>query len=184
MSVTDISALAGSQRIVVVGSSGSGKTTLADQLAVRLGVPHIELDALNWEANWIAAPTEVFRERVQAATNAPAWVLDGNYSKARDIVWSRADTLIWLDYSLGLILTRLTRRTARRIFTKQELWSGNRESWTMPFQLSADKNIFLWTIASYRRRHRDYPAQLALPEYAHLKVLRLKTPRETARLFA
>jgi len=31
------------KRIVVVGASGSGKTTLAQQLALRLDVPHVEL---------------------------------------------------------------------------------------------------------------------------------------------
>lgn len=44
------------ERIVVVGTSGSGKTTLARDLARRLGFSHIELDALNWEADWVTAP--------------------------------------------------------------------------------------------------------------------------------
>ena len=50
-------------RIVVVGVTGSGKSTLARQLAERYGVRHVELDALNWEANWVPAPTEVLRAR-------------------------------------------------------------------------------------------------------------------------
>ena len=53
-------------RVVVVGSTGSGKTTLARQLSRLLDVPHTELDALNWEANWTAAPTDVFRQRRRA----------------------------------------------------------------------------------------------------------------------
>ena len=39
-------------RIAVVGSSGSGKSTLARRLAVELGLTHIELDAINWQAGW------------------------------------------------------------------------------------------------------------------------------------
>ena len=71
-----------------------------------------------------------FRERVEEATEAPAWVADGNYSEVRDIVWGRADTLIWLDYPLHVSLRRLVPRTLRRALTGEELWSGNREPWT------------------------------------------------------
>src|SRR5205809_1832315 len=88
------------RRVVVVGTTGSGKTTLAGRLAQRLGVPHVELDALHWEANWVEAGDEVFRERAARALTGSAWVVDGNYSKVRDIVWGRADMVVWLDYPL------------------------------------------------------------------------------------
>ena len=124
------------QRLVVVGTSGSGKTTLARRLAAALAVPHIELDALHWEANWQEAPVEVFRERTRAAVAAAAWAADGNYSVVRDIVWSRADTLVWLDYALPVILWRLLIRTARRVAWREELWNGNRETWAAQLSLS------------------------------------------------
>jgi shikimate kinase len=114
-------------RIVVVGTTGSGKTTLAGELAQRLEVSHVELDALHWEPHWVEAPIEIFRERVVHAVSGEAWVTDGNYSAVRDIVWSCADTIVWLDYSLPTILYRLARRTFRRIFTREELWNGNKE---------------------------------------------------------
>src|SRR5688500_3597481 len=47
------------KRIIVVGSSGSGKSTLGEQLAARLDVPFIELDALYWEPGWVEAEREV-----------------------------------------------------------------------------------------------------------------------------
>ena len=55
------------KRVVVVGVSGSWKTTMGAGLAEKLGVPHVELDALNWESNLEMAPDEVFRERVSSA---------------------------------------------------------------------------------------------------------------------
>ena len=166
-------------RIVVVGTTGSGKTTLAGELAQRLEVPHVELDALHWEPNWVEAPIEIFRERVVHAVSGEAWVIDGNYSAVRDIVWSRADTIVWLDYSLPIILCRLTRRTFRRIFTREELWKGNKERMWVQF-LSRD-SIFLWALKTYRRRRREYPKLLSSPEYTHLHLVHLHSPRQARR---
>jgi adenylate kinase family enzyme len=94
------------RRVAVVGTSGSGKTTLARRLAQRLGVPHVELDALHWEADWTPVQREVFRERVSRVLDGDAWTTDGNYSAVRDIVWGRADTVVWLDYALGVVMER------------------------------------------------------------------------------
>lgn len=163
-------------RYAIVGTSGSGKTTLARQIAERLGIPHIEQDALHWEADWAAAPLDVMRERIKQATNAPSWALDGNYSKTRDIVWSRATHLIWLDYPFPLVFWRILYRTLRRVVLREELWNGNRESLRMMF---SRESILVWVITTYHRRKREYPELLARPEHGHLTVYRFRSPRET-----
>ncbi len=165
------------RRIVVIGTSGSGKTTTARQLAQRLGCPHVELDALHWEPNWTEAPLDVFRTRVAEALAGDAWVTDGNYSQVRDIAWGRADTVVWLDYSLPVVLWRVVWRTLRRSLTREELWSGNRES--LRKALFSRDSIVLWSLQTYHRRRREYPALFARPEYAHLAVVRLPSPRAT-----
>jgi adenylate kinase family enzyme len=167
------------RRIAIVGNSGAGKTTLARTLAQRLALSHVELDALYHERGWTPATLENFRERAAAATAVDAWVLDGNYSQVRDIVWGQADTLIWLDYPLPFMLARLARRTFRRLRTREELWNGNREEWRNHF-FSKD-SLFLWTIKVHRRRRREYPQHLQQPEHAHLNVLRFRTANETQR---
>ena len=53
------------QRICVSGTSGAGKTTLARQVAQKLNIPHFELDSLFWEPNWVTAPRDIFRRRVE-----------------------------------------------------------------------------------------------------------------------
>jgi adenylate kinase family enzyme len=166
------------QRISVVGTSGSGKTTLARQLAQRLGYAHIELDALHWGPEWQMPTVEGFRATVaEAISQHEQWVIDGNYSRARDIVWARADTVVWLNYPLPLILWRLFLRTLRRTFTREELWSGNRESFRQAF--FSRNSILLWAINSYPHRRREYPELFARPEYAHLQTVHLRSPRQT-----
>jgi adenylate kinase family enzyme len=163
------------QRIVVVGVSGAGKTTFARQLALQLDYPHIEMDAVHWLPDWIEMPVEQFRDHIKAALCGDHWVIDGNYSKVRDIVWSRADTIIWLDYSLALILARLFWRTVRRIVTRETLWNGNRENLRNQFQRDS---IMLWALRTYFKYRRSYPVLFQQPHHAHLNILRLTSPQE------
>jgi adenylate kinase family enzyme len=162
-------------RIVVVGTSGSGKTTVARELARRHGVPHVELDALNHGPGWVETSDEEFRRRVAEATEAGGWVVDGNYErKFGDLVLRRADTVVWLDVPLRIALTRVTRRTIRRIRTGEELWSGNRESWRASF-VGWD-SLIVWTIRSHLRYRRTRAEQLA--RHPNLRVVRLRSARE------
>jgi len=164
------------QRISVIGTSGSGKTTVARRAAEALGVPHVELDALHWEPGWEEAPLEVFRARVIDAIRGDRWVVDGNYSKVRDIVWGGADTVLWLDYPFHTLFMRLLLRTLRRIILRERLWNDNRESLRM--MLSRD-SILLWAINSYPRRKAEFPELMSDPEHAHVQFLRHRSPRET-----
>src|SRR5689334_22685652 len=102
-------------RLVILGASGVGKSTLAERVARLRDCPHVELDALHWEPNWTPADPAAFRARITAATADDAWVVSGNYLAAtRDTLWPRADTLVWLDYSLPRAFWQTLRRTARR----------------------------------------------------------------------
>lgn len=166
------------RKVVVVGTTGSGKTTVARELAARLGVPHLELDALHWGPNWSVPSKEEFRARVAGALVGDAWVVDGNYSKVRDIVWGRADTLVWLDYRLIVILRQVIARTVRRAVSGERLWSGNRERFLSTFSRDS---IILWALKTYRRRLREYVELPRKAEYSHLSVVRLRSAQETRR---
>ena len=161
-------------RIAVVGTSGSGKTTLARQLAQRLRIPHIELDAIYWGPDWTPAPPDVFRERATVALNGRTWTVDGNYSAVRDVVWRRADTLVWLDYPLPVVIGRVTSRTIHRAVTGERLWSNNREN--LRQALFSRDSMILYALRTYRRRRKQYPLLLGDPQYAHLHVVRLQWP--------
>ena len=119
-------------RLVIVGTSGSGKTTMAKALSRALGVPRIELDAINWRPGWydiaVHEPDEFFR-LVAAAAAGEAWVIDGNYSKARDAHWARATAFVWMDPERSVVMRQVVWRSFSRAVTKRELWpgSGNKE---------------------------------------------------------
>jgi adenylate kinase family enzyme len=168
-------------RIVVVGTTSSGKSTLAGQLAEIIGGDYIELDALHWEPNWVEAPDEVFRMRVQTAIRSKIWVVAGNYSVVRDVIWPRAEAVIWLDYPFRIVFWRLLKRTIHRAVTREELWNGNRETFWMHLKLWSEESLFHWLFKTYWRRKREYPMLFALPDNAHLKIIHFKHPKETEK---
>lgn len=165
------------QRISVVGTSGSGKTTLARQVSQILGITHIELDMLHWEANWLEVPDEVMQERVIQALSSNSWVVDGNYSQVRDIIWTKADTVVFLDYSFLVVMNRLLRRTFWRSITQQEVCNCNRESLKKAF-FSRDSILF-WMLQTYSKNRKQYPILLQKPEYAHINLVHLISPQIT-----
>jgi adenylate kinase family enzyme len=165
------------KRIVIIGTSASGKTTLAAALAAVLQIPHIELDALHWQPGWVANPKEEFIRQAELATRAPAWVVDGNYSKGHHVIWPRADTLIWLDYAFPLIWGRLFSRTLWRLLSQEECCNGNRETWRQT--LSRD-SLFVWVFQSHWRHRRRYEQALVDPALAHMCKLRFRSPQATA----
>lgn len=167
------------RRIVVIGVTSAGKSTLAENLAQKLGLDFIELDALHWEPNWVGAPDEVFLQRVDAATRAPAWALAGNYSRARELTWPRAEAIVWLDYPFWTVFWRLVTRTIRRWWTRELLWGTNRENLWSHFKLWSDDSLVHWLFKTYNRRKREIPLQLSLPAHAHLKLFHFKNPEET-----
>ncbi len=167
------------QHIVVIGTTSSGKSTLAERLAAKIDGSFIDLDALHWEPNWQAAPLEVFRERVRNSTQASAWVVAGNYHVVRDLIWPRADVIIWLDYSLPRIFWQLTRRTFARWWNQELLWGTNRENLWTHFKLWSPDSLYHWLFKTYWRRKREIPQLLRQPEHQHLKLLRFASPKAT-----
>lgn len=166
------------QRIVIVGNSATGKTTLARELSARLGCPYIERDALQWEADWKSSTDATFRTRVIEAVKGERWVADGNFSRVRNEVWGRADTLIWLDYPLWFVMWRLIKRSWQRIRQQEVLWNGNRENWV---HLLGWDGVFMWTLKAHFRHQREYPKLLQEPQFKHLHVAHLHSEKATRK---
>ena len=166
------------QRLVVIGVTSSGKSTLAENLAKLFDLHYIELDALNWEPNWQTAPLDVFRSRVEKETQAKKWIVAGNYHVVRDLIWPKAEAVLWLDYPLTIVLGQLTRRTFKRWWSQELLWGTNRETLWKHLKFWSDDSLYHWLFKTYWRRKREFTILFSQPEYRHLKLIRFTHPKE------
>jgi adenylate kinase family enzyme len=172
-------------RIIVIGSSNAGKSTLGHALAARLDAPLIELDALHWEPGWTPADRDIFRARVRQAITADCWVLAGNYfSHQQDVSWPAADTVVWLDLSLGVVLWRCIVRSWERGRSREDLWgTGNREIfWKHLMLWDTDKSLFAYIIKTHHARRRELARMASDPRWAHITFIRLRSDEHAARL--
>lgn len=176
--------LRGCRRLLVLGRTGSGKTTLARELAAALQVPHVELDALYFAPDLSTVPLPVLRERTAAAIAGETWVTDGNKSAVRDLVWPRADTVIWLDYPLAVSLWRLARRAVWRTSAISRQAPGSAGSRPRGSQLWSAATGVTTALRSHRGQRRRYPELFSAPANRHLAVVRLRSPRATRRWLA
>jgi hypothetical protein len=92
-------------------------------------------------------------------------------------VLGRADTVVWLDQPLPLVLFRLVRRAISDIVTKRDLFNGNRQTWRYAFFMR--DSLVSYAVKAYFRRRRIWPALFA--GQPHLNVVRLRSPREVSR---
>ena len=161
------------RRVAIVATASScGKTTLGRELARRLDVPFVELDAIHHGPNWTELSAEDFRAKVEPLVAKEAWVIEGGYwAKLGDLVLRKADVVVWLDLPIRVWLPRLVRRTLSRIIRREELWHGNRETVRNVF---FSRNSLIWyALTNHPRHRRDYPARLAA-----YNAVRLRTPKE------
>ncbi|HEX9995750.1 MAG TPA: hypothetical protein VGB45_01295 [Abditibacterium sp.] len=164
------------QRVSIVGCSGAGKTTLGCDLALRLGVEAVDLDELHWLPGWQTRTKGDFDALLGEVLTQENWVISGNYSRVRGQIWARAQTLIWLDYSLPVVMKQVVQRTFRRNFHGEPCCNGNQESLRLTF---SRESIVLWALRTHGEKRREYSALFSRSEFTHLQVLRFRSPRQT-----
>ncbi|MFI5618689.1 adenylate kinase [Streptomyces sp. NPDC051567] len=161
------------QRVLVVGISGAGKSTLARALERRLGLPFHELDALHWNGpGWAVSGS--FAEDTARLAGTGRWVFDSLGPPAvRDLLWERADTVVWLDHPRYVVMRRVLLRSLRRSLLRERLFGGNRESWRE--WLRADHPAW-WAWTRYASRRAEILRRAGDPRFAPLRVVRLRSP--------
>ena len=118
------------------------------------------------------------------ATEPAHWVVDGNYSTVRDLVWDKADTVVWFDLPWVTVMARTVRRTVRRTVTRQQLWNGNREPWSNLYSFNPEKSIIAWTATRHRVYRRRYGEAEHDPRWAGLRFVRLRSQSEADAFLA
>ncbi len=173
-----------SQRIVVIGSSGAGKSTLARRCE-SLGYARLELDGLMHQRDWVPLPEPEMHAGIAAFIERhERWVIDGNYARYRELIWSAADTIVWLDLPRAVVMHSLLRRTVIRVLRREVLWNGNRERWTNLTSFDPEKSVLAWSWTHFASYREDFAQLMCGIEYPHLTWHRLRSRREIHRTLA
>jgi adenylate kinase family enzyme len=169
------------RRINVIGTSGSGKSTFSKELAAKMDIPYLEMDKIFWGPDWTLPEDEVFFKKLESKLSGDGWVLDGNYTRTTAIKWQKVELVIWLDFSLFIVMSRIISRAIGRVVTQVELWegTGNRESFK---KLFSRDSIVLWSWNTYRSNRKKYTEMMADENFSHIKFVRLREPREAQEL--
>ncbi|WP_208641938.1 adenylate kinase [Arthrobacter oryzae] len=139
-------------RVLFYGVTGSGKSSAARAYAEATGLPEFSVDeCIGWLPGWEQRDAAEQRALGAAIVAQDRWVPDSAYGDWRDLVLARAELVVALDYPRWLSLSRLVRRTVRRIVTGQVVCNGNRE--TLARALAKD-SVIRWHFQSFARKRR------------------------------
>lgn len=166
------------QRISVVGVPGSGKSTVGRALATAIDAPFTELDSVFHQAGWTPLPVPEYRSAVADLVSEDRWVIDGNYTAVRDLVWDRADTIVWLDPPRIAATARVLRRTLRRVTRREDLWNGNRERWSNLLSAEPERNVVLWSWVKHPLYRELYGESMVDPALEHAEWIRLRSDEQ------
>lgn len=171
------------RRIHVIGNSCSGKSTLGQQLAVRFGIPFVELDALNWEPDWAGlneTDPEELERKIRDSTSGEAWVVAGSYeSFSKRVFWPQVQTIIWLDFPMHILILRMIKRSWRRWRSAELLWGNNQERfWQQLMIWRKEDSLLWWIVTQYKRKRAGMLNNITNPEWSHINFIKLQSLSE------
>ena len=153
---------------------------MARALSIALDIPHLELDSVFHLPGWEQLPADEFQDAVLEFIDADAWVVDGNYARQgiTDLVWPRADTVVWIDLPRLETMRRVGARTFRRISRGEKLWNGNQERLRNVVDPRPEENLLLWTWTRYSKVKEQYARRFEDPQWADLERVHLRSQEE------
>ena len=166
------------KRIIVIGSIASGKTYLAKIISEKFSIPYTDIDDLYWLPGWTRRPKDELYELARQAVSDQKWVLSGNNSGIRSMIFANADTVIWMDIPFRICLWRCFKRAIGNLVNHDELCNGNYESLGRLF--FSRYSILLWLVTTYAKRKKTCLEIMRNPEYKHINFIRLRNDHEVA----
>ena len=151
------------KKIAIIGCSGSGKSTLANVLGRKLNINPIDLDTVRFINGFASEkrPYDDFMKDIANIANGKEWIVEGVYYNQKyhiaDVLWKKADMVIWLDLPLWLIEYRTWKRSIIRIFKHHTKPSGSPANWKTEF----GKDSLLRVLHKiHAATHMHYPSLL------------------------
>lgn len=185
---TEVCACPIGQRIQVIGMSSSGKSTLAAKLSEQWALPLVELDALNWQPDWVglhSSDPEKFEQVIAKATSGDRWVVDGSYERfCQKVCWDRVETIVWLDLPRRILVRRMLCRSWRRSRDKELLWGTNYERFFPHLKIwNRDESLLRWIWAQHKPKREKLAVAMSDSQWSHIRFIRLTSVEEVEVFF-
>ena len=126
-------------KIHIIGGPGSGKSFLAEHLSQQYGIPHFDLDALQWnnesESYGVKRDPQERDDLLNQLLEKEDWIIEGVYYAWCGRCFEEVDTIYLLNIPRYKYRYRIIRRFIRR---KLGLENGKKES------LKSVSNLLRW----------------------------------------
>lgn len=153
------------KKVIIIGCPGSGKSTLSRAIHEKTGIPLYHLDMMFWNADRTTVEKQVFLDRLSAAMEQDAWIIDGNYGSTMEMRLAACDTVFFLDYPVEICLEGIRQRR------------GKPRSDMPWFESEEEDADFIDFIKNYNSESRPQVMEL-LEKYAHKNIFVFKNRDE------
>ena len=136
-------------KIHIIGCSGTGKTYLAKFFAEKYGIPHFDLDDIQWDSDkgyGFKRPIEDRNKLLQEILYNEDWIIEGVYYAWVQQSFEEADIIYVLDMPRYIYKTRIIARFIKR---KLGIETGKRETFKSVY------NLLKWTETFQKKNMKE-----------------------------
>ena len=104
-------------RAMIIGNAGGGKSTLCRSICAHHNLPHLPIDRIQWQSNWVRTPADDFNVAHETYLAGDHWLIDG-YGPWDSVLrrMELADTIIFVDHPIAVHFWWATKRQVKSLF--------------------------------------------------------------------